>query len=228
MNISRFLNTLKSSHILPRWTYYAFVASFLASVCGLSGCVTRPSLNKQTFTFSVPAMSATNVVANDRVLGIRNLQIAPPFDGRSLVYRTGEFSYVRDSYAEFLELPAEELSAPVRGWLRQDGGFSAVVEAGSAVKPNTLVEIGVTQLFGDFRRPEHSAAVIAVRFVFLDAVNGVPGKAIFQREYSRGIRLGAPTAAALMKGWSQGLAEILAEVASDFRHSEIADSTAAQ
>jgi len=179
---------------------HAFVASLLASVCGLSGCVTRPSLNIQTFTFSAPAISATNVVANDRVLGIRNLQIAPPFDGRSLVYRTGEFSYVRDPYAEFLELPAEELMAPVREWLRADGGFGAVVEEGSAVKPNTLVEIGVTQLFGDFRRPERSAAVITVRFVFLDAANGVPGKAILQREYSRSIPLSAPTAATLMKG----------------------------
>jgi len=228
MNISRFLNTLKASHLLPRWMEYAFVACLIASVCGLSGCVTRPSLNIQTFTFSAPAISATNVVANDRVLGIRNLQIAPPFDGRSLVYRTGEFSYVRDPYAEFLELPAEELIAPMRGWLRADGCFSAVVEEGSAVKPNTLVEIGVTQLFGDFRRPERSVAAITVRFVFLDAANGVPGNAILQREYSRSIPLSAPTAAALMKGWNQGLAEILAEVASDLRHSEIADSTAAQ
>ena len=37
----------------------------------------------------------------------------------------------------------------------------------------------------------------------------------------------APIAATLMKGWNQGLAEILAEMASDLRHSEIADSTAA-
>jgi cholesterol transport system auxiliary component len=228
MNASRFLNILKTSHVLRRWKEHAFVAFLLASVCGWSGCVTRPSLNIQTFSFNAPAIPATNVVANDRVLGIRNLQIAPPFDGRSLVYRTGEFSYVRDPYAEFLGLPAEELMAPVRGWLREGGGFSAVVDAGSAVKPNTLVEISVTQLFGDFRRPEHSAAVIRVRFVFFDATNGIAGRAILQREYTRSIPLSAPTAAALMQGWNQGLAEILAEVASDLQHSETGDSTAAR
>lgn len=164
----------------------------------------------------MPTISVTNVVASNRVLGIRNLQIAAPFDGRSLVYRTGEFSYVRDPYAEFLEPPAEELMTPVRECLRGNGDFSAVVEVGSALKPDTLVEISVSQLFGDFRQPEHPAAILTVRFVFYDALNGVPGKVILEQEYSGSIPLGAPTSAALMKGWNQALAEILTEVSSDF------------
>ena len=81
------------------------------------------------------------------------MAIAAPFEGRSLVYRTGEFSYLRDPYAEFLEPPAEELLAPMRGWLHNSGNFIALTEAGSALKPNTLVEISVSQLFGDFRQP---------------------------------------------------------------------------
>jgi hypothetical protein len=177
-------------------------------------------LHKQTFTFTAPAIDPTNVVASDRVLGVRRLQIAPPFDGRSLVYRTGEFSYVRDPYAEFLDSPAEEMTAPVRAWLRGDGDFSAVVERGSALTPDTLVEINVTRLFGDFRQPEHSAAVMGIQFVFFDAPNGVPGKPLLQKEYSRNIPLSAPNAAALMAGWDQALADILAGVASDLRHSE--------
>ncbi len=130
------------------------------------------------------------------MLGIRHLQIAAPFEGKSLVYRTGDFSYVRDPYAGFLESPADELMAPVRGWLRSNGGFSAVVEPGSALKPDTFVEISVSQLFGDFRQPEHPTAVLTMRFVFFDAPNGIPGKVLLQQEYSRGIPLKAPTAAA--------------------------------
>ena len=175
-------------------------------------------MNKQTFAFSAPAIPATNVLASNRVLGIRNLQIAAPFEGRSFVYRTGEFSYVLDPYAEFLESPAEELMAPLRGWLRGNGDFSAVVEAGSALKPDTLVEVSVSQLFGDFRQPERPAAILTIRFVFFDATNGVPGKAIFQQEYSRNIPLNTPSAAALMDGWERALSEILAQVSSDFRH----------
>jgi hypothetical protein len=172
-------------------------------------------LNKQTFAFSTSTIAATNTVASNRVLGIRNLQIAAPFDGRSFVYRTGEFSYVRDPYAEFLEPPAEELMAPVREWLRGSGNFSAVVEASSALKPDMLVEVSVSQLFGDFRQPEHPAAILTMRFVFFDATNGVPGKAIFQQEYSRSIPLSGPNAAALMAGWNQALSGIFVEMSPD-------------
>jgi len=211
-----FFDTMKTLQIHTRLTGNIFVTFLLACICGLTGCLSRPAMNKQTFAFGVPTISVTNVVASNRVLGIRNLQIAAPFDGRSLVYRTGEFSYVRDPYAEFLEPPAEELMTPVRECLRGNGDFSAVVEIGSALKPDTLVEISVSQLFGDFRQPEHPAAILTVRFVFYDAPNGVPGKVILEQEYSGSIPLGAPTSAALMKGWNQALAEILTEVSSDF------------
>jgi cholesterol transport system auxiliary component len=213
-------NIMNTSQIQPRLASGIFFTLLLVSAFGLTGCISRPALNKQTFTFSAPAISATNVVAGDRVLGIRNLQIAAPFEGRSFVYRTGEFSYVRDPYAEFLGPPAEELLAPMRGWLRVSGNFIAVTEAGSALKPDLQVEISVSQLFGDFRQREHPSAVVTIRFVFFNAPNGVPGKVIFQREYSRRIPLSAPTAAALMEGWNQALAEILAEVSSGFRRSE--------
>jgi ABC-type uncharacterized transport system auxiliary subunit len=207
---------MKTLQIHARLAANIFVAFLLVCICGLTGCLSRPTLNKQTFAFSVPPIAVTNVVVNDQVLGLRSLQIAAPFEGRSLVYRTGEFSYRRDPYAEFLVSPAEELMTPVRGWLRDNGDFSAVMEAGSAFKPDTLVEINVSQLFGDFRQPEHPTAILTMRFVFFDATNGVPGKAIFQQEYSRSLPLNAPTAAALMEGWNQALAEILAEVSSDF------------
>ena len=210
------VNIMKFSQIHSRLAANIFIAFLLVCVCGLTGCLSRPALNKQTFAFGIPAIAATNVVSSNRMLGIRNLQIAAPFEGRSLVYRTGEFSYVCDPYAEFLEPPAEELMAPVRGWLRGNGDFSAVVEAGSALKPDTLVEVSVSQLFGDFRQPERPAAVLTMRFVFFDATNGVSGKVILQQEYSRSIPLSAPTTAALMEGWNQSLAEILAEVSSDF------------
>jgi uncharacterized lipoprotein YmbA len=197
-----------------------FTTFLIICVFTLTGCLSRPALNKQTFAFCAPMISATNTVFGGRVLGIRKLQIAAPFDSRSFVYRTGEFSYVRDPYAEFLDPPAEELTSPVRGWLRDSGNFSIVADAGSALKPDTLVEISISQLFGDFRQTKHPAAILTIRFVFYDAPGGIPGKEIFQQEYSRNIPLSAPTAAALMDGWEQALSEILAQVSSDFRYLE--------
>jgi hypothetical protein len=188
-----------------------------AIVLGVAGCLSRPSLRIESFTFTAPAGEITNNFAGGRVLGIRKLQIAAPFEGRSLVYRTGEFSYARDPYAEFLDTPAEALRDPVREWLRRDGNFREVTAEGSALKPDTLVEINITQLFGDFRQPGRPLAILTIQFTFFDAPNGAPAKTILQREYSRSVPLSAPGAGALMQGWDQALAEILGSVSADFR-----------
>ena len=60
-----------------------------------------------------------------------------------------------------------------------------------------------------------------MQVTFLDATNGLPGRVILQRNYSRRIPMSSTTPAALMEGWNQALVEIFAEVASDFRSQAI-------
>ena len=125
-------------------------------------------------------------------------------------------SYDRDPYAQFMVPPAEGLISPICRCWREAGEFRDVAEAGSALKPDTLVEIHVGQLYGDFRNLENPAAVLAIRFVFFDATNGVPGKVILRREFSRSVPLKARTASALMEAWNQALAQILDSAALEF------------
>ena len=216
MITSRLLKTTPAQPMIARTIGWIFI---LAAVC--EGCLSRPHLNRQSFTFTAPAIPRATAVSNGRVLAIRTLQIAAPFNGRSLVYRTGEFSYDRDPYAEFLVSPNEALVSLIRSSLRGAGAFSDVMESGGALKANTLLEISVSQLYGDFRQPQHPAAVLAMRFVFLDTPHGVPEKVIFEQDYSRSILLRGRTAAALMEGWNEALYQVLAEVISDFDHSKI-------
>ena len=201
------------------------LSSFALAVFGfaLSGCLSKPALHRQTLAFTASEAVPTNILATARVLGIRNLQIAAPFEGRPLVYRTGDNAYVRDPYAEFLDTPAESLLVTIREWLRATSSFAAVIEPSSYLKPNTFAEIGVTRLYGDFRRPQQAAAVLSMRFLFFDATNGLPGKVLLEREYSRSIALKSATPAALMEGWSQALTQVLAQVISDIRLSETED-----
>jgi cholesterol transport system auxiliary component len=184
-------------------------AILIAAVCLLTGCLARPHLDRQSFIFAPPPPLAARIPPGGRVLGLRALRVDAPFEGRAFVCRTGEFAYDRDPYAEFMVPPAEGLASSICAWWREAGGFREVVEAGSALKPDTLVEIHVGQLYGDFRPSEQATAVLAMRFVFFDAPNGVPGKAILQKEYSRAIPLKERTAAALIEGWNQALAQIL-------------------
>jgi hypothetical protein len=212
---------MKTLPAFNRWI--VSISAILVAVLALCSCLSKPPLHKQTFTFGAPSAASGGTVTGDRVLGIRHLRIAPPFDGRSLVYRTGEFSYVRDPYAEFLDPPEEEMMAPVRGWLRHNGCFTAVMERGSALRPNTILEISVPQFYGDFRIPEHPTAILTMQFTFFEASNGVPEKLIWQHEYSRIIPLKTSTAALLMEGWNKGLSEILGDASSDFHRTAAAD-----
>jgi uncharacterized lipoprotein YmbA len=216
---------MKNPIILSRPVHHFLMAgiyavALLVCVIGLTGCLARTPLKQQTFFFGSPDVATTNSVAGNRALAIRKLQVAAPFDGRLLVYRTGEFTYVDDPYAAFLAAPEEELMAPVRAGLCREGGFSTVVGTGSALKANTLVEINVSQLYGDFRDPASAKAVLTMQFLFFKASKGVASKPLFQKEYSRSIALDQPSAADLMKGWNQGLNEILAEVLTDYRQAE--------
>jgi len=86
------------------------------------------------------------------------------------------------------------------------------------------VEIHVSELYGDFRPAENASAVLAMRLEFFDAPNGIPGKAILQREYERKIPLKARTAAALIDGWNQGLAQILDTAVQDFGRGDLNNS----
>lgn len=203
-----------------RWVVWISGTILLTVAFTFCGCMSRPALNVQTFAFSTPTLPATNGVPNGRILEIRTLQIAPPFDGHSLIYRTGEFSYQRDPYAEFLGLPAEGLVGPVSEMLRRDGGFSQVVQQGSAVQPDTLVEITISQLYGDIRKTRSPYAVMEMQLSFMDATNGLPGRIILQRNYSRRIPISVTTPSALMEGWNQALVGILAEAISDFLNRE--------
>ena len=168
----------------------------------------------------MPTPSATTAPASVRVLAIRKLQIAPPFDGRSFVYRTGEFSYERDPYAGFIGLPADILAGPIAELLHGDGGFSAVVKMGSAARPDTLIEINITELYGDIRKPGSPSAVLAMQVILTEAKNGLPGKVILQENYSRRIPMKSTAPAALMAAWNEALVEIFADIASDLRRQE--------
>ncbi len=180
--------------------------------CLLCGCISRPPLNVRTFAFAGPPASKPDAgFPSHRVVAIRSLRVAAPFDGRSFVYRTGEYSFESDPYAEFFASASDSLLLPIRGSLRQSGAFEAVVEPGSALKPNTVAEISVLELYGDFRRPQEAGAVLKLRILVFDAPNGVAGKLIDEREYSRRIALKARTSEALMAGWNEALGQILTE-----------------
>jgi hypothetical protein len=204
-----------------------FRRGFLAGAVGFvalwlfNGCLSKPPLVKQSFTFATPSGRAGYSSVSSRVLGIRSIEVATPYQGRLLVYRTGESSYEKDPYAEFIASPAESLGAAIRGYLRLSGLFKAVAEPGSSLKPNTVAEVYVPLLYGDFRKPPDAASVLNIRCVVFDAPSQVPSRVLFQKDYSRRIAVKARTAAAVVAAWDEALKEIMTELVADLKDKDL-------
>ena len=195
------------------------VSVLIACLCLLTtGCLTRPALTVQTFDFTAPetnTAAASAAQAQGPVLAIRTLKIMPPYDGCSFVYRTGESSYVRDPYAEFISAPAQLLAPQIGQLLVQDGHFSSIVRPTGGVKPDQLAEITVSQLYGDFRDRAHPQAILTLRFTLLSATNGMTGQVLFQKAYTRSLPMDSASPVALIHAWNQALTEITTEISSD-------------
>jgi ABC-type uncharacterized transport system auxiliary subunit len=183
----------------------------------LSGCLSRPALTRQSFSFSIPSMVTNAPAGRARVLEIRQVTVAAPFDSQSFVYRTGAYSYERDPYAQFLVPPAETLVAPLRGYLMESGLFQDVVSRESELKSDLLVQVRVEELYGDFRNRSAPVAVLRMSVVFVRAGNGARGKVWLQKRFEQRIPFRQPTAAALMAAWDQGLKRIAGELNEQLR-----------
>jgi cholesterol transport system auxiliary component len=181
---------------------------------GLAGCLSRPALVRRNYALQTPAIVQPTSQGRG-VVAIRPCKVSPLFAGRSFVYRTGPDAYETDPYAGFLVSPAEALAIPIRAYLRNSGVFQDVAEPGTEIKADRVLEIHVSELYGDFRTPNQPAAVLSLRIILFDASGEGAGKVLFQKDYSRRAPIERNTAAAVVAGWDQALAEIMKEAAAD-------------
>ena len=202
-----------------RYRIFALALLLSLALCFvLTGCLSRPAMVRQNFALQTPAATNTAAAKSERVLAVRSCEVSPLFAGRSFVYRTGPDTYEVDHYAGFLVPPDRAIVLPVRARLRNAGAFKDVVEPGSQLRANTFLEIHVGEFYGDFRKPGDFAAVLTLRLIFYDAATSSAGKIFLQKDYSRRVPVKENLAAAVVAGWNQGLAEIMAEVASDLEN----------
>ena len=181
--------------------------SSLALCLALTGCLTRPALEHQTFALQTPVV--TNAAATGPVLLLRSVEVSPLFAGQALVYRIGPNAYETDPYAGFLVPPGPALAIPIRAYLANSGAFANIVGPGSLLTPAQELQVQVAELYGDFRQPGRPAAVLSLRLVFVTAT----GTVISQKTYSRSVPVKTNTAAAVVAGYDEALAGIMADVA---------------
>lgn len=139
----------------------------LASGCiGLwcSGCsLEQPYPAKDSFVLRGGDIGRAPVTLNETVQ-VQPVRIAPPYDGRSLVYRTGDVSFTRDYYNVFIAPPDELATAELIRLLSESGLFARVSSVASGGNSDVILECMVTDLYADERDPKNPAAICRAKF----------------------------------------------------------------
>jgi ABC-type uncharacterized transport system auxiliary subunit len=187
----------------------------IACCFAFAGCLSRSAIKHEEFALQALIPATMPVTDNNRVLVLRWCEVAPQFAGRPLVYRSGESSYESDPYAGFIVPPAQMIAATTRTYFRETEAFKDVVESGSDLKADTILEIHVSELYGDFRKRDQPAAVLSLRMIYFEAANRNDGQPVLRKNYARRIAIKQNSAVALVNGWNQALTEILQQAVSE-------------
>ena len=186
-----------------------------ASVAILAAC----SLPKQ------PAVQATSWMVlpertgtpykprTDYWLKIGAVSVAPPSDGKSMVYRLADQRYEKDFYNIYTTIPSEMISNATRQWLNHANIFSATVGQSNSFFPFYTLQASVEEFYGDYRvRPE---AVVTIEFFLTVTNSGKTNPIIGTNRYSKRVVLQDNSPGALVLGQQEALAEILKQYEAD-------------
>jgi cholesterol transport system auxiliary component len=177
-------------------------------------CLSQKPPEKQRFVFDArreaPAASRKGV----GVLRVDRIRVSPLFERKGFVYRTAESSYQDDFYNEFFAPPGVLLRQATLEWLSQAAAFASVSDSTHPGDATWLLEGHVGSLYGDLRDPSTPRAVMEIEFTLLYAKSL---NVRFRKTYAAAVAVDDGSASAIMAGWNEALAQILAELEVDVR-----------
>ena len=163
-----------------------------------------------------PASFRQASVGREQVLQVRQVNVAPPFNGPALVYRTPGGAYAKDYYNQWVVSPQEMLSTELVDWLSASGPFEFAVDGRSAVPHRFALETNITSLYGDFQDPQHPKVVLAARFYLLDDSAG-SRRIASQGRYEVTIPLARASAQELVLGAGRAYRQLLESMTQDLQ-----------
>jgi cholesterol transport system auxiliary component len=203
------------SNSIKRLSGASICLATVFSLAALTGC-NSPASEKQFFILDVtrPVKPAPASKPVGTVLEVRRFRIDSAFDSKSLVYRVDEYRYESDFYNEFLLSPEEMITEKTREWLSSSGLFEMVSGLGVSVRPPLTLKGDITALYGDYRVPSASKAVMEIQLLLVE--NGdLESKIVFGKDYKAIVDVKSQGVEGLIAAYSEGLDKILTELESD-------------
>ena len=183
----------------------------------LSGCVSLEKSYPDRRYFALElAPGKTPNSTSDRILSVASLRISPRYADRSFVYRTSTAAYEADFYNQFLTAPDSMIAEELRKGLAASELFKYVVGPANPLQPHYVLEGSINALYGDFRDPNRPVAVLEIEFFLYNQDPAAAGVSL-QKRYEKSVPLSEKSPEALVKGWDQALADIVAKLVADLK-----------
>jgi cholesterol transport system auxiliary component len=195
----------------------------LLALCAACIGIERSYPDRRYFVLDAGANTNPSDSSANETLQVSTVRVSPRYADRSFLYRTSEAGYESDFYNQFLIAPASLITEEVRKGLIGSQIFKYVISASSPLQPSYVLEGAVNALYGDFRNAESPRAVLEMEFFLTSEIPGKPG-ILMQKRYVKSIPLAGRSPEALVKGWNQGLEEILTSLAADLKATAVKDS----
>jgi uncharacterized lipoprotein YmbA len=182
---------------------FAGIATVVLSACSLP---TRAPVTPTSWLVAPQRTAAPLKQQSKYWLKIGSVNVASPFDGKSLVYRIGDQRYEKDFYNVYSSIPSEMIGNAEREWINKTNIFAVAVGQNNSFFPYYTLQATVNEFYGDYRvKPE---AVVSVEFFLTVTNDGKTNPLLGSNRYTKRIALKDNTPEALVLGQQQALAEI--------------------
>lgn len=185
----------------------ALLLALLLAACSGSP-LDKPPVEQRYYTLDVERPAPPRTGGTD-VLAVRRFRASPGYEGRELVFATGQGAFRTDFYNVFFSAPAAMIGNEAREWLAASGIFQAVVAATSQADPRWALEGSLVAAYG-----EPGRAVLETQFLLLD-VRAADAPVVMERTYRETVPVSDDAASALAAGLNRALAATLVRLEAD-------------
>jgi len=194
----------------------------LWTVLVLAGCLgdlRQPYPEKARYTLEVqraPERVAQSAPLSAATLRVQQVDVAPLFERRGFVYRTGDARYESDFYNELYAPPGVVLHQELVEWLRESDLFGQVVGGSTMQAADWLLDVRIEELYADLRENDAPMAVLSLSVSLREARAAGDAEPALRERYV--LREPARAAAEpLVDAWSASMAEAFRRIESRLR-----------